>query len=151
MHSVSIAAVPGLVRKLYQVVAEFETLFKGRKFTLDGHIVGSVGEVCAAYHYDLELLPASTKVHDAKSKDGTQVQIKATQGNAVGLRAEPEHLLVLFLASNGEMAEVFNGPGQIVWKACGPMQKNGQRRISVKKLRDLMATVDSSVKLSMRN
>lgn len=141
------AAVPTLVKELYKIVAEFEGLFPGRRFTPDGHLVGSIGEVIAAHRYGLSLLPGSTEVHDAQAPNGVPVQVKATQGKSVALRAEPKHLLVLFLAPSGEVTEVFNGPGSVAWAACGPMQRNGQRAIGLSKLRALMATVPSSARL----
>jgi hypothetical protein len=137
----SIAKVPILVRRLYEIVGEFEDLFKGRKFTLDGHLVGSIGEVIAAHRYGLTLLPASYETHDATTPNGVPVQIKTTQAKSVALRAKPKHLIVLFLASNGEVTEVFNGPGSIAWAACGKRQKNGQRPIGLSKLRALMANM----------
>ena len=73
--------IPQLIERLYKIVAELESLFPGRKFTPDGHLVGSLGEVIAAHDYDLILLEASTKTHDAR-KGGKQIQIKATQGKA---------------------------------------------------------------------
>ena len=36
--------VPGLVGELYALVAQLEALFPGRRFTPDGHLVGSIGE-----------------------------------------------------------------------------------------------------------
>lgn len=77
-----IAEIPRLVRQLYEVVGEFERLFedKNRKFTPDGHLVGSIGEVLAAYMYQLTLHVGSHPLHDAVSQDKRQVQIKATQG-----------------------------------------------------------------------
>jgi hypothetical protein len=133
--------VPELVRKLYSLVAELEALFPGRAFTPDGHLVGSIGEVIAAYRYSLTLHAASQEAHDAVAPDGRQVQVKATQGTGVALRAEPEHLIVLHLDRYGEATEVFNGPGAVVWSNCGAMQKNGQRPISLSKLRTLMQQV----------
>jgi len=59
-------------------VNALERDFEGRKFTLDGHLVGSIGEFLGSYHYGLELLPASTKTHYAKDKYGNQIQIKTT-------------------------------------------------------------------------
>jgi hypothetical protein len=95
----AIAEVPRLVRELYRVVAEFEQLFKdtNRKFTPDGHLVGSIGEVLAAHKYGLKLYDGSHPLHDAESEDGRKVQIKATQGKKVGLRGEPEHLVVIYI------------------------------------------------------
>lgn len=143
----SIDRVPELVRKLYALVGEFESLFPGRAFTLDGHLVGSIGEVVAAYMYGLTLHQASAESHDATAPNGWLVQVKATQGKSVALRAEPEHLVVLLLQRSGETLEVYNGPGVLVWQKCGAMQKNGQRPISLTKLRALMTSVPQSARL----
>lgn len=142
--------VPELVRRLYSLVAEFEALFPGRKFTPDGHLVGSIGEVLAAHRYDLSLYPASSEAHDGSARDGRQVEIKATQGDTVALRAEPQHLIVLHLNKEGHSTEVFNGPGAPVWAHCGAMQKNGQRPVSLSRLRKLMAQVPDSHRLPAR-
>ena len=143
----SIDRIPQLVQRLYEVVAELESLFPGRKFTPDGHLVGSIGEVIAAHRYSLELLTASAERHDARTADGRLVQIKATQRRSVGLRNEPEHLLVLKLLPDGSAEEVFNGPGGIAWENAGKMQKNGQRAISLTKLSGLMKSVPDSSRL----
>ena len=98
----AITEVPRLVRDLYKVVAELELLFaaKNKKFTPDGHLVGSLREVLAAHTYGLDLYPNSHPDHDAVSKDGREVQIKATQGNkGVALRSKPQHLIVLRMDS----------------------------------------------------
>ena len=50
-----------------------------RGFTLDGKLVGDIGEVLAAEKYGLELLPNNTAVHDAKEKDTKRlVQVKSS-------------------------------------------------------------------------
>ena len=134
-------SVPGLVGQLYALVAQFEALFPGRRFTPDGHLVGSIGEVIAAHRYGLELLRHSAQGHDARSTSGALVEIKATQGNSVALREPPNHLIVLHLSKLGEASEVYNGPGATVWASAGAMQRNGQRPISLSKLRILMAQV----------
>jgi hypothetical protein len=126
--------VAGLLDELYSASAGLEALFPGRKFTLDGHLVGSVGEVVAAYMFDLDLNPASTLGHDARSRDGREVEIKLTQGDAVALRHEPEHLLVLQRQAGGPVRVVYNGPGAPVWQQAGRRQSNGQRRIGLAKL-----------------
>jgi hypothetical protein len=143
----AVESVPGLVGKLYSVVAEFETLFPGRPFTPDGHLVGSIGEVIAAHRYGLELLRPSSQGHDATSTSGLLVEIKATQGSSVALREQPNHLIVLHLSKLGEASEIYNGPGASVWAAAGTMQRNGQRSISVTKLRTLMSLVPEELRL----
>lgn len=136
-----IESVSKLVGELYRVVQEFERLFPGRRFTPDGHLVGSIGEVMAAHRYGLKLLPHSYRGHDARAPDGSLVEIKATQSSSIGLREEPMHLLVLQLGRGGEVSEVFNGPGSLAWLAAGKMQRNGQRPISLSKLKALMVEV----------
>lgn len=122
---------------LYKASEGLGMLFPGRKFTLDGHLVGSIGEVVAAYMFNLELTPGSTMGHDAKAPDGRSVEIKFTQGRSVGMRHEPEHLIVLHRPKGGPVRIVYNGPGAQVWNAAGKMQKNGQRQISLAVLTNL--------------
>jgi hypothetical protein len=133
--------IPLLVERLYSIVAELEQHFPGRPFTPDGHLVGSLGEVLGAAHYQLDLLPCSTEGHDAKAQDGRLVQIKATQGQQVGMRSSCEHLLVLRIERDGTTQEVYNGPGLPAWNAAGAMQRNGQRSIRLSTLRRLMKDV----------
>ena len=142
--------VPGLVGELYALVAQLEALFPGRRFTPDGHLVGSIGEVIAAHRYGLELLPHSAQGHDARAPSGTLVEIKATQGNSVALREQPDHLIVLRLSREGAALEIYNGPGAPVWSAAGAMQRNGQRPVSLSKLRLLMAQVPEALRLPER-
>lgn len=144
----AIKEVPDLVKKLYALVGEFEHRFPGRKFTPDGHLVGSIGEVVAASRYNLVLLPASAEGHDARAANGLLVQIKATQGTGVALRSEPEHLIVLKILKDGTTQEIYNGPGKPVWNSCGSMQKNGQRPISLKRLQATQEAVPPSQRLS---
>ena len=130
------------IKELYKITNELESSYPGRKFTIDGHLVGSIGEVIVAEHYDLTLLPNSTKTHDAVSKDGRLVQIKATQVKGTSISSEPDYVIVIKLFSDGSWEEIYNGPGKPVWDNAGKMQKNGQRPISLNKLRSLMNSVE---------
>lgn len=132
---------------LYNASDGLERMFPGRKFTLDGHLVGSIGEVVAAYIFDLDLSPASTLGHDGTTPDGRKVEIKLTQGRGVAIRHEPEHLVVLHRAKGGPMRIVFNGPGGLAWAGAGKMQKNGQRPISLSRLSQLAADVPTCERL----
>ncbi len=146
--------VPSLVKRLYKIVDELGRLpgAADRRFTPDGHLVGSLGEVLAAHEYGLELLPNSTPIHDARTKDGLLVQIKMTQGRSVGLRENPDHLLVLKLDPvTGEHEEAFNGPGNLAWDMAGKMQSNGQRQVSLAKLRGAQGAVPQRARIPKRN
>ena len=136
------------IKQLYKITNELEQAYPGRKFTVDGHLVGSIGEVIVAEHYGLSLLPNSTKTHDAVSEEGKQVQIKATQVKSIAISSEPDYLIVIRLLSDGSWEEIYNGPGKAAWDNAGKMQKNGQRPISLSKLRNLMDSVDINDKIA---
>lgn len=129
--------IPSLVKQLYEIVKELERRFPGRKITPDGHLVGSIGEVLAAHYYGLELLDNSHERHDAKTRDNRLVQIKVTQGNKIGIRQQPDYLIVMKLHQDGLASEIYNGPGQLPWEQAGKIQKNGQRSISLSRLESL--------------
>jgi hypothetical protein len=139
--------VRAVLDALYSAIDRLETMFPGRKFTLDGHLVGSVGEVLAAYMFDLDLVRGSNKGHDAKTRSGRNVEIKLTQGNVVAIRHEPEHLLVLQRQNGMKVRVVFNGPGALAWESAGKMQRNGQRPISLQKLSRLNERVGPADRL----
>ena len=55
----------------------------------------------------------------------------------MGVRAEPECLLVLYLTPERCVDVVYNGPGRAPWSEPGKVQSNGQKSISLKRLREL--------------
>ncbi len=141
-----------LLGDLYRIVHRLEGLFPGRKFTPDGHLVGSIGEALASYMFDLKLLPASAPGHDAITADGnTMVQIKLTQGKSVALRSEPEYLIVLRLNSDLEIEIVYNGRGATVWPHVSKLHSNGTRTISLSKLRKIDVVVCETDRLPVLN
>lgn len=129
------------VHSLIKIVRDLEQAFPGRHFTLDGHLLGSVGEVLAVYYYGIELYTASTEKHDG-CVDGKEVQIKITQRDTVLLSDEPNYLIVLYLNSNGTVFEVYNGRGKEAWESGGKPDKRHYKHLRVNKLMEL----DSSVK-----
>lgn len=128
--------LPPPVAAIYQAVAELEAAFPGRKFTPDGHLVGSIGEVVAAEALGLTLYSASRPGHDAYDANG-DVQIKMTGGKQVALYATCDRLVVLRVVSPAEAEIVYDGPGEPAWAGAGKMGKNGQRVVSLARLRAL--------------
>ena len=128
-----------LVKQLYATVKELETMFPGRHFTPDGHMVGSLGECLVADAYCLQLRAASNKGYDAVTEDGRQVEIKATQGKAVAFRSLPEHAIIIRILPDGTFEEIYNGPGARVWAQFEGkrLPSNGQFQVSLTVLRRL--------------
>lgn len=134
-------SVRSIVKDIYHAVSQLEDLYPGRRFTPDGHMVGSLGEVVAAERYCLNLFEPSHPVHDAYDHQARLIQIKTTQGTKVGINEEPDYLIVLRMTKEGEFEEVYNGPGKLAWEAAGKPMKNGQRQIALSKLRELDLSV----------
>jgi hypothetical protein len=124
------------VQKLVDIVNELESDFPGRHFTLDGHLVGSIGEVMAAYYYGIELYTASYAAHDGEI-DGKRVQIKISQQDKIAIRHEPEYLIALYLNKSGNIYEVYNGSGKEPWDNASKEDKNNNRYMTINKLMDL--------------
>ena len=135
-----ISMIRDKVREMISIVAELENEFPGRHFTLDGHLVGSIGEVLAAYYYGIELYKASTKVHDGVI-DGREVQIKITQQDNIVINGKPDYLLVLYLTKNGNVYEVYNGPGDEPWNTASNYDNHNNRHMMVNRLMELDAKV----------
>ena len=139
------------LRDLFQIVNQLEKDYAqyGRKFTIDGHLIGSIGEVLVAEAYDLELAGNSTPVYDAWKKDEPQktVQIKTTQIDRVSFSSKcqndavPDYVIGIKISHTGDWEPIYTGPGKTVYDNLGKVQKNEQSQISLLKLRKLMKNV----------
>ncbi len=138
--------LPTAVAKIYKAVEELEREFPGRPFTPDGHLVGSIGEVMAREVFGFELYPPSNKGHDAKCKTRGDVEVKITAGKSVSFYSDCNHLIVLRIVSPSEGEVVYDGAGAPVLQLAGKIQKNGQRRASLGKIRQLASQLKGNAR-----
>lgn len=142
------------LKELYDIVSELEKEFPGRKFSLDGHLLGSIGEAFAEYYYGIKLALNGTKCHDGTAEVGgktVNVQIKITQGTSVDINEVPEYLLVLFLKKkSGKVFEVYNGPGETVLKD-SKRTKNGWYSRCLSKLSEMDKAVNKKVRIEAKS
>jgi hypothetical protein len=111
--------IPDAVRQMLAIVEKLCAAYPKKKFTLDGRLVGDIGEVLVEDAYDVTLFPDMKKHHDAVSSGDRLVQIKATMKKSVTFPADhvPNYYLAIQVHSDGTFTEVFNGPGAIAWEA----------------------------------
>ena len=149
MNTIKDKSIAEITQTLFDTVDELELRYPGRKFTIDGHLLGSIGEVIVADHYGLTLLKNSRKTHDAIDCNGRMVQIKTTQINRISISSKPDYLIVIQINSVGNWIEIYNGKGERVWDQVGKKQTktNGQCPISIAKLKKLMESVEDSEKI----
>jgi hypothetical protein len=89
--------------------------FSKRQFTIDGRLVGDIGEIIAAAEFDVNLDDKGRAVHDGETSDGRLVQIKATFQDQLTFKTTPELYLGFKLFRNGGHEIIFNGPGQVIF------------------------------------
>lgn len=127
--------------ELWGIVERLEKEYSddGKKFTIDGHLLGSIGEVYAKEKFKLKLLKNSSEIHDAEDElTGKLYQIKITQRDKVGLRKEPQNLIVIQIDKTGMPNIVYNGNGKPVWDLI-KNKKMEQKYISIKQLEEIKA------------
>ncbi len=144
-----IQAIRDKVQRLFDIVNELEADFPGRHFTLDGHLVGSIGEVLAEYYYGIDLAKPSEKLHDG-TVNGRNVQIKITQQDNIVINGQPDYLIVLYLTKGGDVYEVYNGPGKEPWETASQKDNHNNRHMMVNKLMELDALVKPSERLKVK-
>ena len=99
---------------IFRGIERLHEAFPSRAFTIDGRLVGDIGEVIAELEYDLTLDKVSAPDHDAQMRDGRRVQIKATFKDSLTFKKCPDYYLGFKLYPDGTFDEVFNGPN---WSA----------------------------------
>ena len=129
--------LPDAVARIYEAVTMLERQYPGRKFTPDGHLVGSIGEVVAAEALGLTLYGMSEPGHDAVDREGRKVQIKMTAGQSIAMYADCDRLVVLRVVSPQDAEVIYDGAGSLAWNAAGAMAKNGQRTIRISTLKKI--------------
>jgi hypothetical protein len=92
-------------------------ILQKKNFTLDGKLVGDIGEVLCAEKYGLELYDENAVKHDGKEiATGREVQIKSSfkYYSYFPYKHVPDYFLSINISSEGEIEELFNGPGQYI-------------------------------------
>lgn len=142
-----------ILHRLYAARNDLRKLFPDLKFTLDGNLVGDIGEAIAIQDFGFTPLPPGTEGHDFKAPDGRLVQVKTTQaiqaGRAVGLgltKQTFEHLLVIQLTEAGDYRILYDGPGGPVDAA---RAHKSSAYLTVGQLQKLNETISESDRLAI--
>lgn len=147
-------SIPDAVQQMLQIIERLCTTYPHKRFTLDGRLVGDIGEILVEEAYDIKLFADLRKHHDAECPDGRLVQIKATMKDQLTFPADhiPNYYLAVKISRDGTFTEVFNGPGAIAWEAVknrGPV-KNNLHGISISALSKLQTSVQEADRIALR-
>ena len=147
--------IPEALKQLLQITKQLHNEYPKRRFTLDGRLVGDLGEVLAEVEYDIELYDGLQKHHDAKASDGRQVQIKATMKDSLTFPVDhvPDYYLGIKIEHDGTLTEIFNGPGSVASEAVKNRQptKTNLHSVHINTLKRLNEEVHSGDKIPRRS
>jgi uncharacterized protein DUF6998 len=147
-------AISRSITMLLQIVDDLQQAHPAKKFTLDGRLVGDIGEILAEEYYDVSLYEGMSRYHDGETKDGRKVQIKATMKENLTFPADhiPDYFLGIKINRDGSFVEVFNGPGTAAAKAIVGRKhsKTNLHSISIRVLAGLSARVNAEERIPRR-
>lgn len=123
-------------------------------FTIDGNLIGDLGEAIAAELFELQLIARNGTGIDGYGIDGRSVQVKATgSGRGPAFRMverRADHLLFLDLDLDKLVGLVaFNGPEALIIERLPPAWE-GQRAVSPAKIAALDRLVRAEDRLPLR-
>lgn len=132
--------------KLFDITTRLKITYRDRKsFTIDGRMLGDIGEIIAEENYDIRLNMGLTEKHDAITPEGLEVQIKTTMKDYISFPAYeknvPNILLVISITEIGIWSEEYNGSGKYVWDIVKNRKikpKNGMYSIPIERIKKII-------------
>ncbi|MBJ6981958.1 MULTISPECIES: hypothetical protein [unclassified Luteimonas] len=145
-------AITEALELIFQGIDHLKDAFPNRVFTIDGRLVGDIGEVIAALEYDMEVHDVSQAKHDGMTPDGRLVQVKATFKDSLTFKSTPELYLGFKLHPDGTYEEIYNGPGQAIYDRYSHRKGIGESLMSfpLTELRKLSDTVNAGQRVARR-
>lgn len=137
---------------VFEGIAHLNSTFPNRKFTVDGRLVGDIGEIIAELEYDITLDEVSQPAYDGVSSDGKRVQVKATFKDSLTFKGTPDYFLGFKLFPDGRYEEIYNGPGHFIFDRYAHRHGIGNTLLSFpnKVLKELSSTVAPESRVQKR-
>jgi len=140
------------LENIFSSIEELRQAFPQKTFTIDGRLVGDVGEVIATLDYNINLYEVQQAGHDGETSDGRKVQVKATFKDSLTFRTIPDYYLGFKLYKDGRYEEIFNGPGRIIYERYQDRKGIGKTLLSfpINELKRLSGLVPYSERIKLR-
>lgn len=147
------------IKKLLTIVEALREEYKdkNKKFTLDGRLVGDIGEVIVQDNYDVELFDKIVPKYDGIDSMNRKIQIKATFNKTLGFPCSqndiPDYYLGIQIQNDGSFIEIYNGPGNNIWALISDREtkpKNGLYNLSLSSLVKISQCVNDKDRIKRR-
>ena len=145
-------AIKNALALIFRGIDRLRTEFPEKEFTIDGRLVGDIGEVIAALEYDIKLFDVLVAGHDGVTTDGRRVQIKATFKDSLTFRTVPDYYLGFKLYKDGRHEEIYNGPGKYIYDRYKDRRGIGTNLLSFpnKELHKMSIEIDNNERIIKR-
>ena len=145
------------IKRLNKAVDSLKKLYPSKKsgFTLDGRLVGDIGEAVAEELFQIELYEGLKRHYDAITTYDPQlnVQIKATFKESLTYNHSPHYYIGIKLFHNGDFRVIYNGPGKYIYEEYKHRKGIGTKLLSfpIKRLECISNTIDEAEKIEYRD
>ncbi|GBF18027.1 MULTISPECIES: DUF6998 domain-containing protein [Arenibacter] len=128
------------IQELLDITASLKERYKGKlDFSLDGRLVGDIGEALVSEKFDIELYGKNEHRYDGFHRPtNKKVQIKASMAYNFSYphNIDLEHFIAVHLEPDGTLEVLYNGPGEYINK----FLKDNNR----KSYRDIWTTITAN-------
>lgn len=131
------------LKQIFSGIRQLKKALPSKEFTIDGRLVGDIGEAIVQRDYDITLYDGLAKDYDGETSCGKKVQIKATFKDSLTFKKVSDYYLGIKIHEDGSYEEIFNGPGGVIAAEYGHRKGFCEALLSFpnKRLRELSATV----------
>ena len=138
--------------KIFEGINQLRTALPIKEFTIDGRLVGDIGEALVQRDYDVQLYDKLVEGYDGETPDGRLVQIKATFKDSLTFTKTPDYYIGIKINEDGTYKEIFNGPGKVIEERYKHRKGFGKILLSFpnKVLEELSASVPNGQRIRKR-
>lgn len=143
------------IEKLFKIIEDLRENYP-KQFTLDGRLVGDIGEVLVQEYYDVTLYTKLEKRYDGFDSKNRKIQIKSTFKDSLNFpcdeRDVPDYYIGIKIHRDGTFDEIYNGKGSDIWNLVKDRKKNkiSTFQINLSALKKINMSVDPSDKIAKR-
>lgn len=139
--------------KIFSGIRQLKEALPSKEFTIDGRLVGDIGEAIVQRDYDLTLYEGVAKDYDGETPCGKKVQIKATFKESLTFKKVSDYYLGIKIYENGTYEEIYNGPGSLIANEYSHRKGFGKSLLSFpnNRLRELSQLVEDKDRIKKRH
>ncbi len=121
------------IKQLLEITNLLKVQYEGKLiFSLDGRLVGDIGEALVSDRFGIELYGKNNYMYDGIHKpSGKEVQIKASMAYNFSYPYDKDlqHYIAVHIEPNGELEIMYNGPGKPIHDFLKSRNRKSYRKI----------------------